>query len=81
MSGAPVTKERLSRLREIVSRRIPSALDSVSDVGSSRLDAAAREMLRDCLIAELTECGLREDDEPTARGLEIEALIDMLGYE
>lgn len=81
MSNTSVTKERISKLREIVARRNASALGSVSDVGTGRLDSVAREALRDILTAELTERGLGENDEPTARGLEVEALLDMLGYD
>lgn len=81
MKGTPVTKERLSKLREIVARRDSRVLSLVSDVGTERLTSEARESLRDVLTTELTERGLGGDDEPNSWGLEVESLIDMLGFE
>lgn len=39
-----------------------------------------REELRQAVTDELTETGLRDDDEPNARGLLLEELIDRLGH-
>jgi hypothetical protein len=38
-----------------------------------------REILIDALVNEFSETGLRADDEPNERGLQIEALIDFFG--
>ncbi|MGX9188285.1 hypothetical protein [Stenotrophomonas sp. Ker107b] len=42
-------------------------------------DGNDREWLVDALVRELSATGLKLDDEPNERGLEIEALIDFIG--
>lgn len=51
------------------------------DGGESLLDDNDREWLIDALVRELSDTGLKLDDEPNERGLEIEALIDFIGPE
>lgn len=48
-------------------------------IGVRPLSYEERERLRDALLDELLETGLQDDDEPSARGREIEELIDFIG--
>lgn len=81
MKGTPVTQERLAKLREIVGRQDARLLSLISDVGTDGLSRSGRDSIRDALTKELTERGLGDNDEPNPWGLEVESLIDMLGYE
>lgn len=64
-------------LLEIVQRRDPPAHFLLDRLGS--LSDHERETLRSLLADELVETGLGPDDEPNARGIELEDLIDRLG--
>jgi hypothetical protein len=66
-------------LRETLLSRAPgflSLLDSPEDV---RLSADQRDELRQIVTDEFCATGLGEDDEPNARGLILENIIDHLG--
>jgi len=66
-------------LREIVSRRAPSAMREVDQLGVTKLSDDGREALREIVADELVECGLDVGDEPNQRGRELESVIDWLG--
>lgn len=76
--GLPKEQEKV--LRETLLNRAPeflSLLDSPEDV---RLSADQRDELRQIVTDEFCATGLREDDEPNARGLVLENIIDRLGH-
>lgn len=64
-------------LREIISERRPDLIQAIN--ASGPLSDEERDSLRQALTDELVASGLREDDEPNERGLQIEELIDRVG--
>ena len=44
-------------------------------------EASDRDKLRQLVLDEFCDTGLKVDDEPNARGLDLEDLIDAMGYE
>jgi hypothetical protein len=65
-------------LQEVTARRIPRAVRLAERVGVQPLTIEEREILREALAAEFADTGLAADDEPNARGLEIDRLIGRL---
>jgi len=49
------------------------------EAGECLFDGNDREWLVNALVRELSDTGLKLDDEPNERGLRIEALIDFIG--
>ena len=43
-------------------------------------EASNRDQLRQLVVDEFCNTGLKADDEPNARGLELEGLIDAIGH-
>jgi hypothetical protein len=64
MSRSPIKSEGRALLRRIILRRQPLLLDIVDSLGESPLTEESREEIREVLVEELCESGLREDDEP-----------------
>jgi hypothetical protein len=67
-------------LRQIVEARAAALLPLVDSIGTKPLRRDEREKLRTVLAGELVEKELDEQDEPTARGLVLEDVIDWLGH-
>jgi hypothetical protein len=66
-------------LYAVVMRRKSEYADLLNQLGIIPLSDKQRELLRDVISDEFIEYGLREDDEPNEKGLELELLIDLLG--
>lgn len=87
MNGS-VSRDRLRRLnahqlallRQIVVRRRPALASLVDHLGERPLSQDEREEIREVLLEELLETGLLDDDEPNARGIEIDDLIGKLAW-
>lgn len=67
-------------LSEVIWKRHPELIGVLSSLQDGQLTEEQREELRQALTDEFTETGLRDDDEPNARGLLLEELIDRLGH-
>lgn len=66
-------------LSEVIRKRRPDLIGVLASIQPVQLTEYHREELRQLLTDEFTETGLRDDDEPNARGLLLEELIDRLG--
>ncbi len=66
-------------LREVLTTHQPSMLAALSSSGELSLNSEQREALFDSLAQEFCARGLMPDDEPNARGLALEELMDLLG--
>ena len=76
-----MTPAEYDLLREIISRRDGSALTLLDALWERRMTEDERERLRGLVADELVERGLEDDDEPTGYGLQLERLVDALGYQ
>jgi hypothetical protein len=65
-------------LKEVTAKRRPELLQSLSSLPEVSLSETISDILREMLLDEFMETGRKPDDEPNARGLEIEDLIDKL---
>lgn len=74
-----VPKRLHDLLREVLLKHQPSMVPLLSSGGELSLNPDQREPLRRSLGKELCESGLMPDDEPNARGLALEELIDLVG--
>ncbi len=74
----PIKPGQMEFLQEIVAARCPELTDRLRSVGLKGLASSERETLEDALTYEFTASGLGADDEPTARGLEIEQLVSIV---
>lgn len=81
MEERGLTPGDYDRLRDVVSRRDRDALLLLKTLGERRLTEEERETLRGLVADDLVERGLDDHDEPNAYGLQMERLIDALGYE
>jgi hypothetical protein len=75
---APLSAKMTALLRRTVEQNEPSLLPLVASVGETPLTEADREALRSVILSEFLRCGVDENNEPTAFGLSLEALIDAL---
>lgn len=66
-------------LSEVVKKRSPHLMGLLTIAQDVRLNESQRDELRQAITDELCDTGFREDDEPNARGLLLEDLIDRLG--
>ena len=78
-AGGAERSSRLQFLRRVVQKRDSTLQYAVDKLEKRSIDAAEIELLRELLADELVEFGLREDDEPTPYGLELESLSDWVG--
>jgi hypothetical protein len=69
---------QLELLQEIVAQRCPELLRRVPSADISDLSRSERKTVEEALGIEFMASGLREDDEPNPRGLEIEHLISII---
>jgi hypothetical protein len=75
-----LTKEQQKFLRETLMNRAPEFLNLLDSPEDVRLSANQRDELRQIVTDEFCATGLRENDEPNARGLVLEDIIDRLGH-
>jgi len=61
---------------DVLKRRDPDLADLVERHSPSELTVAQRQAIQLVIADEFIETGLQEDDEPNARGLALEDLID-----
>ena len=75
-----MSRDRRARIREllaeVVSVHLPGEVALVQAFVDETLTKDTRERLCSAIALELIESGLGEDDEPNARGLELEMLLD-----
>ena len=70
-------KEREKELvREVVRQHAPSREDLLVGIETNTLTHGQRGELCQLISSEFVRTGLGADDEPNARGLELEALLD-----
>lgn len=72
--------EMAEMLSEVIWKRRPELIGVLGSLQDVQLTEYQREELRQAVTDEFTETGLRDDDEPNARGLLLEELIDRLGH-
>lgn len=72
--------DQLELLDAVVRRRAPEHLDLISSLGLVPLSTEARETLRGVLADELVEVGLDSEDEATAYGVRLDAVIGQLMF-
>ena len=78
-STSTLTQRQAALLGEVLDRHAPADRSSfLTKAASHALDRSERLRLIDLVIAEFCATGLRTDDEPNARGLELEALLDVI---
>jgi hypothetical protein len=75
-----LTKEQQQILRETLMNRAPDFLNLFDSPEGVRLSTNQRDELRQIVTDEFCATGLRENDEPNARGLVLEDIIDRLGH-
>ena len=80
MSRSLIKLEDRELLRRIVLRRQPMLLAIVDSLGEAPLTEEFREEIREVLVEELCQVGLREGDEPNEYGQKIDDLIGLLMY-
>ena len=68
--------EEIDLLREVVQRHLSSRSDLVAGAERGTLSPAERQELCHAIGLEFTASGLDDNDEPTPRGLRLEALLD-----
>ena len=71
--------EDLVLLRSTVQKRRPELLPLLDLFGVQLLTDDQREDLRDALLDEFLETGIRDDDEPNAYGRHLDDIIGRLG--
>jgi hypothetical protein len=67
-------------LSEVIWKHRPDLIGVLGSLQDVQLTEYQRDELRQVVTDEFTETGLRDDDEPNARGLLLEELIDRLGH-
>jgi hypothetical protein len=72
-------RHRLAFLYRLVEKRRPELVPRLAELERHTLSADEREVLRELVADELTEVGLRDNDEPTGYGLVLESIINWLG--
>lgn len=73
-----MTRSISSRLHSLLIEIAAKHSFQLPEEGFMNLVESDRELLVDALLRELLETGLRADDEPNQRGLEIEEIIDFV---
>lgn len=76
----PLAPDRRKVLAGLLSRRAPQLTALLVKVDELALTNDDRDVLRDVIIAELCDHGLKPNDEPNEYGLALEALLDDLGH-
>jgi hypothetical protein len=67
-------------LLTVVTKHLPELHPVVQEVGIKGLSADQRSALREAITSEFIETGLMPNDEPNARGLALEELLDEIGF-
>lgn len=73
-----LSADELALLRQVVTARRPEVTPWVNRLENKPLSEEEREELQQALLEELLETGLSDDDEPNARGRELDELIGKL---
>ncbi len=76
---AALNAQEMSLLREVVARRAPQMLSLLEVIGRRLLTETEREELREVVLDEFLEVGLRKDYEPNTYGLQLSEMIERLG--
>ncbi len=76
---AALNAQEMGLLREVVARRAPQMLSLLEVIGRRLLTEEEREELREVVLDEFLEVGLRRDYEPNAYGLQLSEMIECLG--
>jgi hypothetical protein len=79
-SNRGLRPERSALLRQVIARHQPELDQRAATIGILPLSDEEREILREVITTEFLATGLEGNDEPNARGLELEGLIDDLGH-
>ncbi len=79
-SAWQVKNEDMELLHEAISKQQPHLLHLLNSLGRVPLSEEERTSLRLAVTGELCATGFEEHDEPNARGLRLEKLIDYLGH-
>lgn len=67
-------------LLAVVTKHVPELHPVLEEVGIQGLNADQRSALREAITSEFIQTGLKPDDEPNARGLALEELVDKIGF-
>ncbi len=70
---------KLEIVTEVMNRRAPALCALLTSMFPSHLSTEERDAVRGILADELSEFGLRPDDEPTRYGVELEDVSDWIG--
>lgn len=79
-ASRPLTRDRRRLLTDLVVRRAPQLETVLAKMDQLALTDDDRDALRDVVIGELCDRGLKPNDEPNEYGLVLDALIDDLGH-
>ena len=77
-SATKLTNDERALLQTVLRRQRRDLLPVLLQIEHSTLNADTKEELRRAIASELTASGLDRTFEPTAYGLQLEALIDKL---
>jgi hypothetical protein len=72
----PLEPDMWALLHEVLGKREPLLVQRVSNEGLASLTDDERSRLTGAISDEFTSTGLQPDDEPNARGLTLEELLD-----
>jgi len=75
---AILNEKQMRLLRDIVSSRSPELLYHLNSADVGKLRRESRQLILRVLGLEFAASGVGADSEPTARGLEIEELLDIV---
>ena len=75
-----MTPQQKALIAEVVQHHNPAFCDVIDTLGTRTLTDQERESLREAIATELCATGLDATDEPNQRGVELEEVIDLLGY-
>jgi hypothetical protein len=71
-----LTEQQITLLRDVVGKRLPNESHLITRAARNTLSREEREHLCAAIGAEFAETGVDKQSEPTARGLELETLLD-----
>ncbi|HEX4334775.1 MAG TPA: hypothetical protein VH062_02610 [Polyangiaceae bacterium] len=72
----PFKEREMTLLREVLVQHVPLRKELLAGVEANAFTPEQRSELCQIISSEFVRTGLGSDDEPNARGLELEALLD-----